>query len=309
MVCESQFAPPLRFGNGVGVTLTVLQIYAKGLVNLMEKLQELETEAAIWAREGATPERFQSVSAIISKAEDGCELLDLPSARKQIARMRALSSEGSEGMTYEQFRTFVTELRVRLKEDLDDKVFLCVNDRSTVDRFFIVTNEDEYIPPTPMGVLVPRAAHQLFHKSITERMEETSDDIVEACRCFVADRFTACVFHLMKIVEYGLLEVARLVGITDPKPSWGSILQRLDRLCNHTRFDELPDTVKPHLAMIRELLPRMHAIQHAWRNKVLHVDNHLIVTGGINEEIAKDIMNAVEIFMKTLVAQLPPRTT
>jgi hypothetical protein len=54
------------------------------LVNLMEELQELETEAAIWAREGTTEERFKQVTSIIAKAEDGCEVLDLPSAKKQI---------------------------------------------------------------------------------------------------------------------------------------------------------------------------------------------------------------------------------
>lgn len=285
----------------------MFQIYASAFVALTEKLLELEKQAELWRRTGPTKENLDRMNVIIFKAAEGCETLDLASAKKLIARMRAEGSAGKTGMTHEEFKNMVTELRIRIKEDLQDKVFLCVSERSKIEKFFTVTNEAEYQAPTPMGILVPRAAHQLFHKSIVERMEETADDIVEACRCFVADRFTASVFHLMRVVEYGLLEIARLAEINDPKPSWGAILGRLETLANKTRHEDLPVSVRPHIATIRELLPRMHAIQHAWRNKMLHVGNRLIPTGTVTEEIAADVMNAVEIFMRSLVEKIPPR--
>lgn len=286
----------------------MFQIYASAFVTLTEKLVELEKETETWQQFGVTKESYDRMNLIIYKAEEGCETLDLVSAKKLIARMRAESAADKTGMSSQQFKYMVAELRIRIKEDLQDKVFLCVNQRSKIERFFVVTNEEEYMEPTDMGILVPRYAHQLFHKSIVERMEEVSDDIVEACRCFVADRFTASVFHLMRIVEYGLLEVARLAGIEDHKPSWGAVLDKLERLANKTKHDELPDSVKPNIGLIRELLPRMHAIQHAWRNKMLHVENKLIPTDGVTEEIADDVMRSVEIFMKTLVSKLPPRS-
>lgn len=285
----------------------MFQIYAAAFVALTEKLLELEKEVGSWQHSGITQESYDRMNVIIYRTEEGCETLDLSSAKKLIARMRTESAGGKEGITYEDFRYMVTELRTRIKEDLQDKVFLCVSERSKIERFFAITNEEEYVKPTQMGILVPRAAHQLFHKSIVERFEETSDDITEACRCFVADRFTASVFHLMRVVEYGLLEVARLAEIDDPKPSWGAILERLEKLANKTKFEDLPNGVRPHIALIRELLPRMHAIQHAWRNKMLHVENKFIPTGSVTEEIANDIMNSVEIFMKMLAVDLPPR--
>jgi hypothetical protein len=285
----------------------MFQIYASAFVALTEKLLELEKEADIWQRTGMTQQSYDRMNVIMYRADEGCEALDLTSAKKLIARMRAESAAGKMGMTYDEFKQMVTELRIRIKEDLQDKVFLCISERSKIERFFVVTNEEEYAPPTQMGILVPRMAHQLFHNSITARLEETSDDIIEACRSFVADRFTACVFHLMRVVEYGLLEVARLAEINDPKPSWGAILDRLEKLAHKTKFEDLPNGVKPHIDLIRELLPRMHAIQHAWRNRMIHVENKLIPTGGVTEEVANDVMNSVEIFMKTLVQKLPPR--
>lgn len=285
----------------------MFQIYASAFVALTERLSDLENQAHQWRRTGPTKENIDRMNLVIFKAEEGCELLDLISAKKLIARMRAESVAGKTGMTYEEFKNMVTELRIRIKEDLQDKVFLCISERSSIEKFFVVTNTEEYEEPTPMGILVPKAAHQLFHKSIVERMEETSDDIVEACRCFVADRFTASVFHLMRVVEYGLLEVARLAEINDPKPSWGAILGRLETLSNKTRYEDLSVSIQPHISTIRELLPRLHAIQHAWRNKMLHVENRLIPVGSVTPEIASDIMTAVEMFMRTLVEKLPPR--
>jgi len=285
----------------------MFQIYASAFVALTEKLLELEHEAEKWQHSGMTQTSADSMNLIFYKADEASETLDLISTKKLIARMRAASANGKTGLTHQEVQSMLAEMRVRIKEDLQDKVFLIINERSKIERFFVVTTPEEYAEPTQMGVLVPRMAHQLFHKSIVERMEETSDDIVEAARCFVADRWTASVFHLMRVVEYGLLEVARLADITDPKPSWGAILGQLEKLSNKTKYDDLPDAVKPHIALIRELLPRLHAIQHAWRNKMLHVENKLIPTGGVTEEIANDIMNSVEIFMKTLVEKLPPR--
>jgi hypothetical protein len=287
----------------------MFQIYASAFVAVTEKLLELEQEIETWRRTGVTQEGYNRMNFIIYHVEEGCETLDLVSAKKLIARMRAQSAEGKTGMAVDELKIAVAELRTRIKEDLQDKIFLCISDRSKIERFFVITNEEEYTEPTEMGILVPRAAHQLFHKSIVERMEEVSDDIVEACRCFSADRFTASVFHLMRVVEYGLLEVARLAEISDPKPSWGSILDKLEKLANKTRYEDLPAPIKPNIALIRELLPRMHAIQHAWRNTMLHVENKLIPTGRVTEEIANDVMHSVEIFMKTLVAKLPQRVS
>jgi hypothetical protein len=285
----------------------MFQVYASAFVALTERLIELENEAEKWQHSGATKQSLDRMNVTIFKAEENCEVLNLISAKKLIARMRAKSDGASEGMTYQEIKSMVTELLIRIKEDLQDKVFLCVSERSKIERFFVVTNKEEYGSPSQMGILVPRMAHQLFHPSIADRMEQVSDDVIEACRCFVADRWSASVFHLMRVVEYGLLEVAQLADIRDRKPSWGSTLNRLETLANKTKHDDLPDSVKPNIDLIRELLPRMHAIQHAWRNKMLHAENKLIPTDGVTEEIANDVMVAVEIFMKTLVSKLPPR--
>jgi hypothetical protein len=119
------------------------------------------------------------------------------------------------------------------------------------------------------------------------------------------DCYTACVFHLMRIVECAVLRLAKLAEIKDPKPSWGAVLSKLDKYAFRTDYKDLPPAVQPHIGIIKKLLPAMHAIQHAWRNKVSHVEDKLIPADVFNETTALEVMNAVQVFMRMLAEELP----
>jgi hypothetical protein len=153
--------------------------------------------------------------------------------------------------------------------------------------------------------LVFKDLEEIFDQKVLERFPEISDDVFDAAQCFIHYSSTACVFHLMRIVEVGVLKVARLADIQDPKPSWGAILSKLERLTQRTQYQDLPPSIQPHIGLIRKLLPKLHAIQHAWRNKVSHVENKLIPTDAINEEVATEVMSAVQAFMRMLASELP----
>jgi len=56
------------------------------------------------------------MNVIIYRAEEGSETLDLTSAKKLISRMRAESAAGKTGMTYDEFKYMVTELRTRSRK-------------------------------------------------------------------------------------------------------------------------------------------------------------------------------------------------
>ena len=111
---KSQSVPPLKFRRGWGVTLEMFQVYASAFVALTEKLLELEREAENWQQFGPTSESLERMNFTIYHAEEGCQVLDLTSAKKLIARMRERSSEGKIGMTHEEFKTMVVELRTRI---------------------------------------------------------------------------------------------------------------------------------------------------------------------------------------------------
>ena len=49
---------------------------------------------------------------------------------------------------------------------------------------------------------------EVFGSDVVRKLEGSNFDMVEASKCFALDRFTACVHHLMKIVERSLRQFA-----------------------------------------------------------------------------------------------------
>ncbi len=282
----------------------VVQLYAHIIVGLLDDLRTLETEVVLWGDPpDADPARVEKAAQTIQNIVGSCEALELGSALKQIRHL-AKRVESYEVQSVE-FGSMLRELRRRVNEDFEDRIFFCVTNTSKIRRFFkLVAREDGEQP-----VLVEKYADELFDPSIAARFGAAIDDIEEACRCHVASRYTACVFHLMRVVEVGVRVTAELVELEDPKPSWGAVLQKIEKIAFRTEYKDVPPGIKPNLAILKDLLPRMQAIQHAWRNNVSHVGDKLIPTSSMfTEEVADEIMNATQAFMRKLAADLPPTT-
>ena len=58
--------------------------------------------------------------------------------------------------------------------------------------------------------------------------------------------------------------------------------------------------------MLEQLLPLMQAVQRAWRNKYIHVQDRIIpAESKIDEEIAAEVFAATNSLMRKLAADLP----
>ncbi len=245
----------------------------------------------------------QDTGELLSRVDKICEVLELSSSRKQMRTIwaeirKAQNKQPSVTMTWETFASLLQQLRERISEDLEDRVFYCVS-ANTVSKFYTRSSDQRQ-------ELEFKPADELFDPVILTRFPACMDDIEKACKCLVLMLYTACIFHLMRIVEIGVREVARLSGIVDPKPSWGAVLQKVEKIVLRTRFCEVEQSIQPHIPVLTDLLPRMQAIQHAWRNKVSHVEDKLIpIEGRIDVEVASEIMTAVQAFMRKLATDLP----
>lgn len=290
------------------VDLTMLQFYAHVFVGLMEDLRRFEQEVDSWRFKQAlkTPEgqsgARQILQTILGSAAEGCKTLSLSSASKQIIN---IGEQLGQGVNTSTLASLLAELQKRIAEDFQDKIFYSVTDGVVVERFFRRSNPAIDDPELPVGALLLKRADELFDPSIVTGFPETGDDIEAAGRCFAFDENTACVFHLMRVVEHGLRRLARLVDIEDPKPSWGAILQKLEKYALRTEYKDLPPVVQRHREFIREVLPRMQGIQHAWRNKVDHVGDKLVPIQQIDPKTASEIMTATEAFMRMLAREFP----
>jgi hypothetical protein len=126
-------------------------------------------------------------------------------------------------------------------------------------------------------------------------------DAEEAGKCLAYDRGTACVFHLMRIMECGLRSLGRSLNDStlDPKtnPSWEKILGRCDREMQKP-LSERSDEWKQDESFYSGATANLRAVKDAWRNPTLHVERDYA------PEDAQDVWNAVGAFMRHLAKKL-----
>jgi hypothetical protein len=275
----------------------MIQIYATTLTSLMHDLRSLEVAATTWGETNPTEDAQQHMATLLQATVENCAWLKLRSSWKQLHTITERVGTGK--CSNVEFSRLVAELRNRIQEDLQDRVFFSVVETYKLDRFF------KPDPSTKGNHLIFRRIDEIFDAVIVERFGDCVDDLLEASKCYLAAVYTACIFHLMRVVEHGLGEVAKLAGIVDPKASWGSVLSKVDQYCFRTKYEELPPSVKPHIPLLRDLSAEMHSIQYAWRNRVSHIENKLVPTKTIDHDIATEIMTAVQAFMRSLAERLP----
>ena len=121
------------------------------------------------------------------------------------------------------------------------------------------------------------------------------DDIDEAGKCFAMGRYTACVFHLMRVLERPINSLAKVLLPDDPLPNWGTVLKKID-----TELARPPKerTFQGDVQFFSEVAAEMRSVQHAWRNRVMHIDQL------ITEERARSIFEATIGFMNAVSTKM-----
>lgn len=140
---------------------------------------------------------------------------------------------------------------------------------------------------------------ELFGQAVADKFPSAAFDIEEAGKCFALDRHTACVMHLMRVIEIGLRAVAKGLNIPDAEllPTWNAIIAKIEsamRTAANKRGSEWLE-IEP---FYREIPAYLFAIKIAWRNPGMHVE------ASYDEERAEDIYNAVRGFMRYLATEL-----
>jgi hypothetical protein len=275
----------------------MLQLYAHSFIRLLDDLQRIETELRGWGttivrksdHDLAMTEMSRLAELIDSAVPEDCKVLGLHSAEKQVRKVQEYLQRTSGN--FSEFTELLKELRRRIVEDLEDRVFFHVYPHK-IDQFF---KRDEN------GQLTPRTAPDLFGQEITTRFPGTLYDVEEAAKCFVCSRYTACVFHLMRVMEVGLRALGQSLGdpSLDPSlnPTWERILKRCDTELQKSLRDRSAEW-KTDERFFAEATANLRVVKDAWRNPTTHVE------AKYDEERARDVWNAVLAFMRHLAIKL-----
>jgi hypothetical protein len=209
-----------------------------------------------------------------------CADLGLFASTATIDKLLALFSKPDA--TYGQFQELGKELQGRL----DDELFGIL--------FFSLTGAEaqSYINPI------------IDWEEVIKRWPKTQIDVEESSRCFACARYAAAIFHSLLVAEFGVIEVAKLLGVAGDKPGWAA-LDRLERILARP-YKERSPLEQANTEFLKQNLPLMLAIKDSWRHKISHVDNKLEwLDTDFSPQIAEEIMKATRGFMRRLATELP----
>ena len=170
-------------------------------------------------------------------------------------RLFARLSENPCRLTLIEFSNALKDIESRLADHLR---FL---------KFFVI--------PEDQAVLF-EGAEKLLKPETAALFPSVWFDCEEAAKCLCLGRYTASVFHTMRILEIAIASLAKRLDIPDPVKandrSWGVMLGKIrDRIDqNFPKNGRLPETEGSRLEAIHASLD---AIKNPWRNATMHVES------------------------------------
>ena len=106
----------------------------------------------------------------------------------------------------------------RVKNDISDISKTLRRELTTVTLLALEKKDQSYFSPKA----------PLFGPEVGTKFVGMSFEIDEAAKCLALGRPTACVFHLMRVMEIAVRAVARCLGVPDPmrpaEKNWGFVL-------------------------------------------------------------------------------------
>ncbi len=149
---------------------------------------------------------------------------------------------------------------------------------------------------------MPRERSQYYKKvdgfgaEVASRFPDVARDLEEAHNCLAMARYTATVFHLMRVVEAGLQELANRLGVQfSDTLEWGPLLSALDKailpMLNQTKAE------KEAKEAYNEAMAHARAVKNAWRNPTMHPRR-----APYDEDQAVQILTNAKALMQSLAA-------
>jgi hypothetical protein len=269
--------------SGVVSLLAMLQFFADGFLGMTQQLYAVETVLAV----GPNPSAAVSVDLKTYVAERvdvidalclSCGLVSSSKKCKRILR----EMENGDLLRKGDLETAIKELRERIDDDMESEFFL-------------------YLEPSQAECY----KNPLKDWDVcTGRFEATRQNVEESSKCYALERYCAAVFHILLVAEFGVIELAKLMGVEGDRPGWGS-LERLQKILRRP-FPDRSDLEKTHSKLIENVVPLAVVIKDSWRHKLTHVDNQIVWNDtDFSPQVAGEIISVTRGFMRRLARELP----
>lgn len=152
--------------------------------------------------------------------------------------------------------------------------------------------------------LIPARSHLQdvdggFGEAVSTAFPSAVYDIVEAGKCLTFSRSTACVMHLMRVLEVGLSALANKLGIKLKSDNWNAILNLMEKeIRSRTSETHGADWKQKDEPFFAEAATHFRFLKNGWRNHAMHARVKY------TEEEADDIYRTVRALMRHLSERL-----
>ncbi|MBZ5606870.1 MAG: hypothetical protein LAP38_01320 [Acidobacteriia bacterium] len=138
-----------------------------------------------------------------------------------------------------------------------------------------------------------------FGAAVADAFRSAAYDISEACKCYALARNTACVFHLMRVMETGLGALAKQFNELYDHTNWETIISRVEKLLKeYDKMPNRPENWKDDREFYSQCVSHFRVVKDAWRNYTAHA------RGKYDEQEALDMLGNVRGFMQKLATRL-----
>jgi hypothetical protein len=219
-------------------------------------------------------EHASKAEELLDRAAKLCNSLDLKTAFKRAIYVGVLAKE--EECTLGDLHARIRDLRELIEDELSGNKFL-----------FLSPISEQYFEKA-----------ELFGEDVERAFLLSKHDLKEAGNCYALELYTACVFHLMRVLERGLRALAEDVGVPCGHECWGDIIKDIeDKLAEPDRTAKTPEK-EERKKFCAEAATQFRYFKNAWRNYVMHDWDYY------QKNDAEKIMEHVRDFMRHLAARL-----
>jgi hypothetical protein len=256
--------------------LEILEVKAEALWRLSSMVGQL------FVRLETTFPPMEAIAPTLGELQREAKRLGLRSADQQLDRIGDLFKNLRAGTSLQtlgqDLRSLVLDLHLRICDDLESRFFISM---------------------PPENVEYYKQTEPLFGKGVDARFPSLSFEIDEAGKCYAFDRHTACVFHLMRILEGGIEAARKCLGIPDPVKdadrNWGAMLRKMKEEIDRRNRISAQQWLKPSdRDFFAEIYASLDAVRNVWRNATMHVEKKYTPLE------AEHILTAVRGFMRKL---------
>ena len=133
-----------------------------------------------------------------------------------------------------------------------------------------------------------------FGSKVSDAFPSAERDIKESGSCYAADRNTACVMHLMRILEVGLGVLATNLGVSYERRNWENVINDIEAAIKKINGPHAGSDWKDKERFYSETAKDLRYFKNAWRNHAMHYREHYETSE------ARSIWNHVQAFMAQL---------